>query len=115
MPRLASCEAERWKLLRVDAAAKKTPGAESIGMANLIEAAYLAIAFVVFVVTLGVGASVLAGVQAGQTANSYAANASGYGLVGINNIANQSGVIGTLLAASIMLGLLMTAFVMKRD
>lgn len=84
-------------------------------MANLMEAAYLAIAFVVFVVTLGVGASVLAGVQAGQTAGTYAYNASGFGLTGINNIANQSGVIGTILAATIMLGLLMTAFVLKRD
>ena len=53
--------------------------------------AYMALGFVVFVVALGIGASVLSGIQAGQTANSYAANATGYGLTGITNLANQSG------------------------
>ena len=62
---------------------------------NLNDAAGMALSFVLFVVVVGVGASVLSGVQASQTAGSYAANATGYGLTGITNLANQSGTIGT--------------------
>lgn len=102
-------------------------------MVNFMETAYMAIAFVVFVVTLGVGGTVLFGIQdtqynltvtgctlalarAGQAnCTTAASNASLFGLQGINNVSNQAGVIGTILAATIMLGLLMTAFVLKRD
>jgi len=80
-----------------------------------MDAAYLAIGFVVFVVTVAVGGSVLAGVQSGQTANSVAYNTTGYGLTGILNLANQSGTIGTILGAVVIIGLLMGAFVMRRE
>jgi Na+-driven multidrug efflux pump len=73
-------------------------------MVNLMEAAYLAIGFVVFVVTVSIGGAVLTGVQ------SVAANATGAGLTGIANLAGQSGTIGTILGAVIILGLLMGAF-----
>jgi hypothetical protein len=79
-------------------------------MVNLMEAAYLAIGFVVFVVTVSIGGAVLTGVQSGQTAQSVAANATGAGLTGIANLAGQSGTIGTILGAVIILGLLMGAF-----
>ena len=82
-------------------------------MVSLMEAAYLAIAFVVYVVVTGVGGSVLAGVQTGQTTNSVAYNATGYGLTGILNLSQQSGTIGTILGAVVMIGLLMGAFYIK--
>lgn len=82
-------------------------------MASLMEAAYLAIAFVVFVVTVSIGGSVLAGVQTGQTSGSVAYNSTGYGLTGISNLASQSAVIGTILGAVIIIGLLMSAFMKK--
>jgi hypothetical protein len=94
-------------------------------MVNLLESAYLAIAFVVFVVVITVGGSVLAGVQGTQytttcanyTTNtscySVAYNATGSGLSGITNLASQSGTIGTILGAVIIIGLLMGAFMMK--
>ena len=83
-------------------------------MANLMDAAYLAVAFVVFVVTVSIGGSILAGVQSSQTAASVAYNATGKGLDGIANLAAQSPVIGTILAAVVIIGLLMSAF-MRRD
>lgn len=83
-------------------------------MVNLIEAAYLAIAFVVFVVAVSIGGSVLAGVQNGQTVNSVAYNATGSGLTGIANLATQSGTIGTILGAVIIIGLLMGAFMVGK-
>jgi hypothetical protein len=65
-------------------------------MVSLMEAAYLAIGFVVFVVSVSIGGSVLAGVQTSQTSGSVAYNATGSGLTGIANLASQSGVIGTI-------------------
>lgn len=101
-------------------------------MVSLQEAAYLAVGFVVFVVTVSIGGSVLYGVQGTQwntatagctqalmysgqaNCTTVASNASAFGLTGISNIATNSAVIGTILGATIILGLLMTAF-MKRE
>ena len=83
-------------------------------MISFMQAGYLAIAFVVFVVCVSIGGSVLAGVQTSQTANSVAYNATGSGLTGITNLATQSGVIGTILGAVIIIGLLMSAFMNQK-
>jgi len=81
-----------------------------------MESAYLAIAFVVFVVAVSIGGQVLASVQTSQTTNSVAYNATGSGLTGIANLATQSGTIGTILGAVIIIGLLMGAFLYgKKD
>ena len=82
-------------------------------MVSLIEAGYLAIAFVVFVVTVSIGGSILSGVQAQQTSLSYAYNATQQGLTGINNLASQSGTIGLILGAVVIIGLLMGAFAFR--
>ena len=47
------------------------------------------------------------------SSNSVAYNATGYGLTGISNLSQQSGVIGTILGAVVMIGLLMGAFYVK--
>jgi len=87
-------------------------------MVSLIEAAYLAISFVVFVVAISVGGGVLSGLQTSQLttagATTVASNATGQGLVGITNLSAQSGVIGTVLAAVVVIGLLMGAFMMRK-
>ena len=70
----------------------------------------MALAFVLFVVVVSVGGQVLAGVQSSQTANSVAYNATGYGLTGITNLANQSGTIGTIIGAAILIGIILGAF-----
>lgn len=101
-------------------------------MVSLTEAAYLAVAFVVYVVITSVGGTVLTGVQstqytkavestctyalaaAGQAnCTTVAFNATGSGLTGITNLAQQSGTIGTILGAVVMIGLLMGAFYIK--
>jgi hypothetical protein len=93
--------------------------------------AYMALGFVVFVVAIGIGASVLSGIQtaqvstvagctqalaAGGQANctTVAWNATGFGLTGITNLANQSGNIGLILGAVIIIGLLLSAFMVSR-
>ena len=102
-------------------------------MVSLMESAYLAIGFVVFVVALTIGGQVLQSVQGTQftvvTNNTLAAcqanpvwvncstvasNATGSGLTGIANLAGQSGTIGTILGAVIIIGLLMGAFLYSK-
>ena len=84
-------------------------------MVSLMEAAYLAVAFVVYVVVTSIGGSILSGVQSSQTANSVAYNATNYGLTGISNLSQQSSTIGTVLGAVVLLGLIMGAFMIKKE
>jgi hypothetical protein len=87
---------------------------KEINMVSLLESAYMAIAFVVFVIVVAIGGSVLSSVQASQTTDGVAYNATKSGLTGITNLAAQSGTIGTILGAVIIIGLLLGAFVMGR-
>ena len=48
----------------------------------------IAIALVVAALILGLGATILASVQSGQSSGTAAYNASGYGLTGINTLAS---------------------------
>lgn len=62
-------------------------------------------------------ADIVSDVQADQTANSYAANISGYGLQGIDEQASWYDTIGLVIAAAIviaiLIGVLGTAAVMR--
>lgn len=80
------------------------------GMVTLTEASAIAIAFVVFVVVLSVGGSILAGIQGTQTLGTTAYSATSAGMAGILNISNQSPVIGVVVGAVVILGLLLGAF-----
>ena len=82
---------------------------------SLGDAAGMALAFVLFVVVVSVGGQVLAGIQSSQTANSVAYNATGYGLTGITNLSNQSGTIGTVIGAAVLIGIVIAAFAMSRS
>lgn len=84
-------------------------------MASLIDSAYLVLGFIVMVITVAIGGSVLTGVQSSQTANSAAFNATRDGLSGTTNFSSQMPVVGTILAAVVIIGLLLGAFVMRRE
>ena len=105
-------------------------------MVSLLESAYMAVAFVVFVIVVAIGGNVLTSVQITQVSGTYndslsclaaanagilssncstvASNATASGLSGITNLATQSGTIGTILGAVIIIGLLLGAFVIGR-
>ena len=103
---------------------------------NLNDAAGMALAFVLFVVVVGVGASVITGMQtsstmyttaieptctaalaaAGQSnCTTIAGNATRLGLTGMTNLAQQSGTIGTIIGAAILIGIILTAFYVGRN
>ncbi len=84
-------------------------GSDSMAI-SLGDASAMALSFVFFVVVLGVGATVLTGIQSTQTANSYAYNSTTSGLVGMKNLADQSGVLGTIIGAAVIIGVLVSAF-----
>lgn len=66
--------------------------------------------FIVFVVSLGIGATILSNVRSTQTSGSIAYNASTDGLTGVDNISDWSPTIGTVMGASIVLTILVGAF-----
>ena len=100
-------------------------------MASLMEAGMLGIALVVFVVVLGVGGQVLDQLRNSQfttatdancangahpswvNCSTAASNATGSGLSGLANMSSQSGTIGLILGAVVIIGLLMGAFMAR--
>jgi hypothetical protein len=76
---------------------------KGMGLSDLAPAA---IAFVFIAVTIGVGATVLANVQTGQTSGTTAYNASGKGLDGLKTLADWLPTIALVIAAAIVIGVL---------
>jgi hypothetical protein len=66
----------------------------------------IGITFVVIAVVLSVGASILAGVQSNQTADTYAYNASSQGLQGTDTLAGWLPTIAIVVAAGIVIGVI---------
>jgi len=82
---------------------------------NLGDLAPLALFLVVAGIVLSVGADILTQVQSGQTAASFAANASTNGLMGVDELASWQPTIGLVIAAAIVIGIVMTAFAFKGE
>lgn len=80
------------------------------GAMTLSDGVSMALLFVVFVIVVAVAGQILAGVQGTQTAGSVAYSATQYGLSGVTNLSLQSGTIGLIIGAAIIIGVLMTAF-----
>ena len=72
-------------------------------MSNLVP---IAIILVVASIAIGLGATVLTDIQTDQTADSYAYNASGFGLEGINTLGSYVPTIALVAAVAIVLGIL---------
>lgn len=69
------------------------------GMTNVI-------IFAALIITLGIAATVVAGVQSGQSADGYAYNISTQGLEGLDNLSGLVDDMGTILGAVLILSLL---------
>jgi len=82
---------------------------------NLGDAPAAVIMLVVIAIVLGIGASILTTVQTGQTTNSIAYNASGYGLTGVNTFSQWVPTIAIVLAASLVIGLVMAYLMGRRN
>jgi len=66
----------------------------------------IAITFVVLAVTLGVGATILASIQAGQVAESTASNATQQGLDSMTELADWLPTLATIVAAAVVIGVI---------
>ena len=78
-----------------------------LGLDNLAGAAVL---LVVSVITVGLGATILSSIQATQTASSVAWNSSQGGLLSFQNMANLMPILGLVIIAAVVLGVLALAF-----
>lgn len=66
----------------------------------------IGITLVVIAITLSVGADVLTSVQTGQTANTFAFNATSEGLAGIDELAGWQDTWAVVLALAVIIGVL---------
>lgn len=73
---------------------------------TLTDLAPVAIAFVFVAIVIGVGADVLADINADQTANSVADNATTSGLEGLQELSSWLPTIALVIAAAIVIGVL---------
>ena len=82
---------------------------------TLADAPPAVIMLVVIAIVLGIGGSILTTVQSTQTSNSVAYNASGYGLSGVSTFSQWVPTISIVLAASLVIGLVMSYLAFRRD
>ena len=80
---------------------------------NLQDLAGVAIIFVIVAIVIGIGASVLTSVSSGKTAGSTEANASTYGLKGLEQLGSWLPTIAIVVVAAIVIGIIVTYFAMK--
>ncbi len=84
------------------------------GKKGLLGSANLIIGFVVLAIVAAVGALVIQNVQNTLTAGTAAANVTRDTLTGFNNFASLLPVVGIVLAAALILGLIFLAFTRGR-
>ena len=70
----------------------------------------IAIALVVAAIILGLGATILEKIQGTQTVNATAFNASGFGLDGLNTMAEFLPTIAIVAVAAIVIGIILVFF-----
>ena len=70
----------------------------------------LAIAFVVIAIVLGMGATILSDIQAGQTTDKTAYNASGHGLESLEELSSWLPTIAIIVVAAIIIGIIILYF-----
>jgi hypothetical protein len=84
------------------------------GQMSLAQLPTAVIVFTVAVIVTAVMATVLANIQTTQTVNSIAYNVTGQGLLAVNNFATFFSPISTIVAAVVIIGLILGAFVLAR-
>ncbi len=82
---------------------------------NIGNIALIGTTLVVAVLTLAFAGDVLSDINSDQTANSAAANISSNGLTGLLNVTGQLPSVGTVLGAALIIGILATAFFIRRS
>lgn len=89
------------------------PKGNSKGFISMAEGIQYVMLFGVFIITIAIVGSIVAGVQNTQTVGTTAYSATSAGLAGLLNLSNLSPVIGLVLGAVIVLGLLIGSLYMS--
>lgn len=70
----------------------------------------IGITLVILAIILGIGATILANIQATQTTNSVAYNTSGFGLTGLSTLGSYVPTIALVAVAAVVVGIVLTFF-----
>ena len=82
-------------------------GKKGMGIDDLVP---IGIAFVLIVMVLAFGASIVADVEADQATGSVAENVSNEGLNGLSKLGQKMPLLATVVIASVVIGVLVVAF-----
>ena len=66
----------------------------------------IAITFVVIAIILGIGATILASIQTGQAPASYAHNATGQGLLALDELSGWQVTLAVIVIAAVVIGVI---------
>lgn len=77
---------------------------------RLEDLAPAAIALVVTGITVAIGVTILTNFMSTLTVNTYASNATNNSIIGISNLSSWFSQIGTIIAAAVIIGLVVSAF-----
>lgn len=75
----------------------------------------VAVTFVVVIVVLAFGQNILSDIKGDFVTNSLEYNATGDGQLALSNISEKTPLLGTIIVASIIIGILVTAFVIRSE
>lgn len=82
-----------------------------VDMSNMLT---FGITFIIVALAFAFGLQILGDVQSDMTASSAEANATGDAITGLGNVTSKFGLIGTVFVASVLIGLIVTAFAFRR-
>lgn len=85
-----------------------------LGKRGKIDLSQAAMMFVFVSIVIGIGAQILATIQASQTSGTVAYNATGFGLTSLATLGEWLGTIALVIAAGVVLGYLIYSFAFKR-
>jgi len=75
----------------------------------------IAITFVVLAVVLGVGSTILASIQTGQSADGFAYNNTQQGLLALGELSDWQVTLATIVVAAVVIGVIGLFYSMKRE
>ena len=76
---------------------------------------FIGITVAVVAIVLGISATILTNIQSTQGAGSVAANATGYGLTGINTLASYLPTVSLVAVAAVIVGIIFAFFLSKKQ
>lgn len=81
---------------------------------NIQDLIPIGVTIAVLAIVLGMSATILGDIRAGQTEGSYEHNITGYGLEGLSELGQWQPTLALIVVAAVIIGIIITAFTFGR-